>query len=134
MAGSARCIEVRDRVVNGPAISGRCNLTMRTRRPRCARRAPLDVMVDEARRRRGESGPAAVLERGAGHTAAGWWRTEVAVLTKSREIKPLPTVWRVPDDLWELIRPILAAGDPPSHLGRRRAHPRPIPDAVIFPL
>jgi len=47
---------------------------------------------------------------------------------------PLPTVWRVPDDLWALIRPVLAAHDPPARTGRRRADPRPILDAVIFRL
>src|SRR6266511_4442702 len=47
---------------------------------------------------------------------------------------PLPTVWRVPDDLWELLRRVLAAHDPPARTGRRRLDPRPILDAVIFRL
>jgi putative transposase len=51
-----------------------------------------------------------------------------------KERPPLPTVWRVPDELWDQIRPVLAAHDPPSRLGRRRADPRPILDAIIFRL
>jgi putative transposase len=51
-----------------------------------------------------------------------------------KERPPLPTVWRVPDELWDQIRPVLAAHDPPSRLGRRRADPRPILDAVVFRL
>jgi putative transposase len=48
---------------------------------------------------------------------------------------PLPTVWHVPDALWELIEPVLAESDPPSARGgRRRVHPRPILDAIIFRL
>src|SRR5438094_845289 len=51
-----------------------------------------------------------------------------------KERPRLPTIWRVPDDLWELIRPVLAEQDPPSRLGRRRGDPRPILDAIIFRL
>ena len=32
--------------------------------------------------------------------------------------KPLPTIWRVPDELWEIIEPILAEHDPPKSTGR----------------
>src|SRR5215210_5938145 len=31
--------------------------------------------------------------------------------------KPLPTIWRVPDELWEKIEPILAECDPPKSTG-----------------
>ena len=51
-----------------------------------------------------------------------------------KERPPLPTVWRVPDDLWELVRPVLAERDPPPRMGRKRADPRPILDAIIFRL
>jgi hypothetical protein len=30
------------------------------------------------------------------------------------EQKPLPTIWRTPDKLWEKIEPILAEQDPPK--------------------
>ena len=46
----------------------------------------------------------------------------------------LPTVWHVPDDLWELVRPVLAEREPPARTGRKRADPRPILDAIIFRL
>jgi hypothetical protein len=32
----------------------------------------------------------------------------------STQEKPLPTIWRVPDELWEIIEPILALHDPPK--------------------
>src|SRR5215211_3208073 len=32
----------------------------------------------------------------------------------SNQKKPLPTIWRVPDELWEIIEPILQEQDPPS--------------------
>jgi transposase len=47
---------------------------------------------------------------------------------------PLPTVWRVPDDLWGLIRPVLDEHDPPPRMGRKRVGRRPIVDAIIFRL
>lgn len=28
--------------------------------------------------------------------------------------KPLPTIWRTPDELWEIIEPILQEQDPPK--------------------
>jgi putative transposase len=46
----------------------------------------------------------------------------------------LPTVWHVPDELWELIRPVLAECDPQPRMGRKRQDPRPILDAVLFRL
>jgi hypothetical protein len=33
---------------------------------------------------------------------------------------PLPTIWRVPDELWEKIEPILREYDPPKATGRKR--------------
>ncbi len=46
----------------------------------------------------------------------------------------LPTIWRVPDELWEKIEPILAEYDPPKSTGRRRIDQRAILDAIIFRL
>ncbi len=38
----------------------------------------------------------------------------------SAEEKPLPTIWRVPDGLWERIEPILKEHDPPKKTRRPR--------------
>jgi transposase len=46
----------------------------------------------------------------------------------------LPTIWRTPDELWELVEPILAALDPPAPIGRPRVDPRGVLDALIFRL
>lgn len=48
--------------------------------------------------------------------------------------KPLPSIWRVPDELWEKIEPILKEHDPPKKTGRPRKDRRGILDAVIFRL
>jgi transposase len=46
--------------------------------------------------------------------------------------KPLPTIWRVPDELWEIIEPILKEYDPPKNTGRPRVNQRAALDAIIF--
>jgi len=51
-----------------------------------------------------------------------------------RRRAPLPTIWRGSDDLWTLIRPILAEHDPPQRLGRKRIDQRAALDAIIFRL
>ncbi len=40
----------------------------------------------------------------------------------SAEEKPLPTIWRVPDGLWERIEPILKEHDPPKKTGHPRVY------------
>src|SRR5918911_1325981 len=50
------------------------------------------------------------------------------------EEKPLPTIWRVPDELWEKIEPILKEHDPSKNTGRPRVNQRAVLDAVIFRL
>ena len=40
------------------------------------------------------------------------------------EGKPLPTIWDVPDDLWERIEPVILQLDPPKARGRKRADQR----------
>lgn len=49
-----------------------------------------------------------------------------------RQAKPLPTIWRVPDDLWERIQPILNELDPPAATGRKRINPRAALDGILF--
>ena len=44
----------------------------------------------------------------------------------------LPTIWEVPDDLWELIHPVILEMDPPKPTGRKRVHPRQILDDIMF--
>ena len=44
----------------------------------------------------------------------------------------LPTIWRVPDDLWDMIVPVLGELDPPRSTGRPRINPRVALDAMIF--
>ena len=53
---------------------------------------------------------------------------------KRREVNPLPTIWRVPDELWALIEPILAEADPPARTGRPRIAARDALDAIIYRL
>src|SRR5215218_6497105 len=50
----------------------------------------------------------------------------------SNQKKPLPTIWRVPDELWEIIKPILNEQDPPKSTGRPRVDQRTALDAIIF--
>lgn len=45
--------------------------------------------------------------------------------------RPLPTIWELPDELWERIEPILARRYPPASTGRPRADLRLVIDGVI---
>jgi putative transposase len=51
---------------------------------------------------------------------------------KRKEVKPLPTIWRVPDELWDIIKPILDKHDPPAKTGRPRIDQRAALDAIIY--
>ncbi len=51
-----------------------------------------------------------------------------------RVAQELPTIWRVPDSLWERIAPILAELDPPKRTGRPRIDARAALDAIIYRL
>jgi len=53
-----------------------------------------------------------------------WW------LIGKRET--LPTIWEVPDDLWEQLPPVIVEMDPPKAMGRKGVHPRRILDGIIF--
>jgi len=48
-----------------------------------------------------------------------------------RKVKALPTIWKVSDELWQLIEPILAEHDPPATTGRPRCDPRRALDGII---
>jgi len=48
-----------------------------------------------------------------------------------QERKPLPPIWRVPDELWVIAEPIIAELDPPKRVGPKRVPARPILDAII---
>lgn len=45
---------------------------------------------------------------------------------------PLPTIWELPDELWERIEPILARRYPPASTGRPRADLRRVLDGIIY--
>lgn len=45
--------------------------------------------------------------------------------------RPLPTIWQLPDELWERIEPILTRRYPPAPTGRPRADLRLVLDGVI---
>jgi putative transposase len=44
----------------------------------------------------------------------------------------LPTIWEVPDDLWEMVACLLDHFDPPNKMGRPRIAPRRALDGMIF--
>ena len=44
----------------------------------------------------------------------------------------LPTIWEIPDDLWEQIQPVILEIDPPKSTGPKRVHARRILDGIIF--
>jgi putative transposase len=51
-----------------------------------------------------------------------------------RRVKELPAIWTCPDELWELIEPVLAELDPPHRGHRQRIDPRNALDGIIFRL
>jgi putative transposase len=51
---------------------------------------------------------------------------------RRRAAEPQPTIWRVPDELWNRSVPILARHDPPAKTGRKRIGARAALDAIIF--
>jgi len=46
--------------------------------------------------------------------------------------RPLPTIWKVSDELWERIEPILMHYYPPARTGRPRSDLRRVLDAIIY--
>lgn len=56
-------------------------------------------------------------------------------MTNRHELqKPLETIWKIPDELWNKLQPILDEYDPPKPTGRKRIDPRAALDAIIFRL
>lgn len=51
---------------------------------------------------------------------------------KQPQDKPLPTIWRVPDDLWSKIESVLQELDPPAPTGRSRIDQRAALDGMIY--
>ena len=48
--------------------------------------------------------------------------------------RPLPTIWKVPDDLWAKIEAILLECDPPKSTGRKRIDQRRALDGILYRL
>lgn len=48
--------------------------------------------------------------------------------------RPMPTLWEVPDELWERAEPLLKRLDPPRATGRPPVDRRRVLDAIIFRL
>jgi transposase len=49
-----------------------------------------------------------------------------------RDWEALETMWEVPDELWAVLVPLIAAVDPPKRTGRPREDARAIFNALIF--
>src|SRR5690349_6460489 len=47
-------------------------------------------------------------------------------------VTPFPTIWNVPDALWEMVEKILAVYDPPKQTGRPRVDQRRALDGIIY--
>lgn len=52
--------------------------------------------------------------------------------TKPATTKPLPTIWNVPDALWEAMEKVLALHDPSSRMGRPRIDQRKALDGILY--
>lgn len=51
---------------------------------------------------------------------------------RKKAVEPLPTIWQVNDDLWEIIRLTLEELDPPAKTGRPRTGQREALDGIIY--
>jgi putative transposase len=51
---------------------------------------------------------------------------------KKREVKPLPTIWKVNDELWSIVQDIIGELDPPAWTGRPRVGQREALDGIIY--
>ena len=50
----------------------------------------------------------------------------------NKKTKPLPTIWEVPDELWEKFAELIAVHDPAPKRGRSRIDPRKAFNGIIF--
>jgi hypothetical protein len=48
------------------------------------------------------------------------------------EVNLLPTIWELPDDLWERIESLLDEYDPPKAIGRKREEARRMLNGIIY--
>jgi putative transposase len=51
---------------------------------------------------------------------------------RKQDVEALPTIWRVPEDLWAKIRVILDQYDPPKPVGRKRIDQRCALNGIIY--
>lgn len=51
---------------------------------------------------------------------------------QKRKVKPLPTIWEVSDELWNIVQPILEKLDPVGHTGRPRIDQRAALNGIIY--
>ena len=51
---------------------------------------------------------------------------------KKREVKTLPTIWQVSDELWTIVQDILDELDPAAETGRSRTDPRQALNGIIY--
>ena len=52
--------------------------------------------------------------------------------SKRKERDALPTIWRVPDDVWDKVALLIDKYDPPKATGRPRSNERHALDGVIY--
>lgn len=53
---------------------------------------------------------------------------------RDSDTRPLPTIWRVSDELWAKVEPILIRQDPPRRMGRKRIDQRRALNGIIYRL
>jgi len=51
---------------------------------------------------------------------------------RRKAVEPLHTIWRVSDELWGVVHPIILKKDPLKFTGRPRVDPRAVLDAIIY--
>jgi len=51
---------------------------------------------------------------------------------KKRQARPLPTIWEVSDELWDIIQSILNELDAPAKPGRPRTGQRAALNGIIY--
>lgn len=51
---------------------------------------------------------------------------------RKKKPEPLPTIWEVNDELWNIIQPILDELDPPAKTGRPRTGQREALNGIIY--